>query len=182
MFNAIDANNPILRGSCSVAVIHVAADAGPGSFVVFLAIRMAGLGDIEEGGELAANPGVSVILIGDRRDAQMSDEAFHLASRVHGTQIDESLGQSVDAAPETDPERARIVALDGLRQRLRTCRCLVRSGSRHAVGWLPCEDALIEFFGSGPAFRVQKQVGSHLPVSLDDGVHRLGMCLGPLPG
>ena len=182
MFNAIDANNPILRGSCSVAVIHVAADAGPGGFVVFLAIRRAGLGDIEEGGELAANPGVSVILIGDRRDAQTGDKPIHLAGRVGGTEIHESLGQSVDSTPKADPKRTWIVALDGFRQRLRTCRCLVRSGSRHAVGWLPCEDALIEFFGSGPAFRVQKQVGSHLPVSPDDGVHRLGMCLGPLPG
>ncbi len=52
-------------GACSVAIVGVAADAGPGGIVVLVAGLIGGFNDVEEVGEFAPDPWACVVLVGD---------------------------------------------------------------------------------------------------------------------
>ena len=111
----------------------------------------------------------------------MLDELVDLGGRARGADVDERLGESVGTAPEANPDRARVVFVDGGDDGLRSGGGLAGAGGGDAVGRLPGSDALVEIVGLRPALGVEQQIGPHLSVGLDERVHGFGMGRGLLP-
>ena len=57
------------------------------------------------------------------------------------------LGERVGAAPDADPERTRIVAVDGADDGLRAVGGFARAGGGHAVGGLAGKTRGVEIVG-----------------------------------
>ena len=56
------------------------------------------------------------------------------------------------------------------------------AGGGHAVSGLPGEHPAVKLLRGRPALGVQQQIGPHLSIGLDQGVHGFGMHRGLLPG
>src|SRR6185312_2553215 len=127
-------------GALAIAIVSIAADTGPGRAIVFLSVRRRRDRDVGERRERAANPRAGIILIGDGVDAQMREEAFEVGGRARLLDIQQRLRERVGAAPDGDPERARVVAGDAIIDRLDDAfgarRHVVRANGGHPVGRL----------------------------------------------
>ena len=122
-----------------------------------------------------------VVLVGDGGYAESADEELRFGRRVRGPEVDKRLRQRVRAAPQADPERTGVIALDRLPKRLRSSRCLALAGRTDAIRRLAGKDSAFERCCLGPALRMQLKIGADLAVNADNCVHGLGMCSTLLP-
>src|SRR5262249_20353723 len=89
--------------------------------------------------------------------------------------------ESVCAAPDADPERARVVSGSGAEDGFSAGGHFVSAGSSEAVGGVTGENSSREIISAGPVLRVQQEIWADLAVVGDDGPHGFRMCGGFLP-
>ena len=98
-----------------VAAELAPGDAAPRGAIIFLVARRAGgRHDVEQVGELAPEPCARIVLIRNRVHAQLRNELPDFGHGPRCPHVPQRLGQGVRAAPNRDPDRAVVGAVNGL--------------------------------------------------------------------
>src|SRR5215208_3219838 len=96
-----------------VAIEAIAADAGPRGVRVLLAIWRRWHGDVVQMRKLPPYPRTRIVLIGNRVHAQLRHEQVERGRITGGPDVGERLRERVRATPDADPQRPRILTIDG---------------------------------------------------------------------
>ena len=96
--------------------------------------------------------------------------------------MQQGLGQSVRTAPDANPQGTAVSAIGRPDDRLRALRGPPPAGGCDTVFALPGKYPAVEILRGRPTLRMEQQIGSHLTVGANQGMHGLGMHGRLLPG
>ena len=128
-------------GAFAVAVVGVAADAGPGGVGVFAAVGSGRLDDVEKCGKFAADPGAGVVLIGNGVDAELGDEFVYVGGRLCGAGVEQAPARACWRRPKCRSRAGGRRLGGGAKDGFGAGRHFVWAGGGEAVGGLAGEDA-----------------------------------------
>ena len=147
----------------AIAVVNVAADSGPGRVVVLVAALRRGLDNVEQVGKFTPNPRAGIVLIGDGVDPDLFDESINLAGGPGCAHVQERLRQRVGSAPDTNPHRTRVVAVNRANNRLRSFRHLVGAGRCNPYAGCPVKTRASRSSAVGQPLACRNRLGRTSP-------------------
>jgi hypothetical protein len=168
-------------GAGRVLVEAITADPRPRREVVLLAVLRGRRRDVMHRREFTPDPRSRVVLIRDRVDAELRDQAIEVGGRSRRARVLERLRQCVGAAPAEHPQRPRIGPIRGAQDQLGSGRHVLRADRRHAVARLPRDNHRAQRAGRRKPGAMRQERRAHLLVRIHERPEHVGTHLPPHP-